>query len=513
MAKAVRQTLMGELQHGGTRGAPPGPSRPLAPLPHSASAGPQLHACIFREERVDYFEAYKAFVVPASTSDTLPVAAIGARQSTDFQQGERVTVHYSPRIATLRVRILPPEEVAPSLGAGRWISVGQCRPIFPMHASEDEVRKLLDRAMRGVCSTRPSPGKISPPHTSSPHTQGVYKPNVVGRDKVLPEDRRKRALGKRARGAGREGESHELEDGEVENHSSRAPPAGAPPSGADVAVRYLAPLPTKSIDVGTLCFVLPTPPLSHHAPDPSSAAPSAPALLQRPPDLSPPELPWTEFPVVIRAHETGVPPARGASPKYLLVESTLPGGPPPWRVHKTQALSFYGELAVRWSTYKSQATRAAGAEEASPEKAIVRFRDFRAALIHTLRGEAARVGKSHGLLNQLFAERRGYHLELPSRAEREELVREMGEATDVVPSRDAWEGFVVLAKRPQVALDRPPGRRIGQGERNQAWAARRRLEAALGAALASDAAGGSEGVSAGTAAAADGLGGSATAPP
>jgi len=61
---------------------------------------------------------------------------------------------------------------------------------------------------------------------------------------------------------------------------------------------------------------------------------------------------------------------------------------------------------------------------------------------------------------------------LPSPAEREELVREIGETAVAVaaPSHDAWAGFTVLAKRPQAALDRPPRRRIGQGERNQVMA-------------------------------------------
>lgn len=266
-------------------------------------------------------------------------------------------------------------------------------------------------------------------------------------------------LGKRVRGARREGERDELEEGEIED-----------PGGADVAVRYLAPLPPKNVNIGSLLFVLRTSPLAHRTPVSSSA----PALLQSHPDLSPPELPWTEFPVVIRAHETGVPPARGASPKYLIVESTLPGGPPPWRVHKTQACSFYLELAVRWSMYKSQAARATGAEEDAPwQKAVARFRDFRAAVVHTLRGEAARVGsKGPGLLNQLFGEQPGQRLALPSPAERDEIVREIGETAVAVaaPSRDAWAGFAVLAKRPQAALDRPPRRRSGQGERNQVMA-------------------------------------------
>ena len=105
-----------------------------------------------------------AFVVPVSACDALPAEVIGTRQSTDFQQGERVVVRYSPRVAMLCVRILPPYEVPASLGAGRWVSVGQCRPIFSSQVPIDEAQKLLDRAMRGVCLD-PPPGVPRPSTT------------------------------------------------------------------------------------------------------------------------------------------------------------------------------------------------------------------------------------------------------------------------------------------------------------------------------------------------------------
>ncbi|EOD09215.1 hypothetical protein EMIHUDRAFT_105605 [Emiliania huxleyi CCMP1516] len=258
----------------------------------------EIHSTICGwQSGVREYELFETYVVPDEPLEGKPFPRTGSRRCTLARGNESFDVFYSPEVAMLPVSMLA-SDTCPVTNRprsdGKWIKVGECRPIVPTCLSNEEARMGLQKAMPN--------GQYHPPY---------HQPS---RGKA------------RARGA--------------DNQGQMAPKR---PRGGDVE-RPEHSCPTSRPFPGLIAWVSEAP----HLKRPNKPHKVNGTLFRKPPSLDPPAHPWHRYPVIVTEVVHHVPPVFGASGTYAVVEAVLPGGPT-WTVHKSQLLKFVTLVHRRWA--------------------------------------------------------------------------------------------------------------------------------------------------------------------
>ena len=156
--------------------APRCPSRPARRQIHKALRG---HQTGVRE-----YELFETYVVPDEPLAGKPFPKVGSRHSKVQRGGERYDVHYSPEP---EVALLPVSMSATDThpltnrprSDGKWIKVGECRPIVPIGLSKEDAAMGLLAHMPDVRAP-PSP---APPRRAR---LGIPPPPPLHRDGTVP---------------------------------------------------------------------------------------------------------------------------------------------------------------------------------------------------------------------------------------------------------------------------------------------------------------------------------------
>ena len=137
---------------------PPG-TRPTLPEPPSRR---QIHKALRGHQAgVREYELFETYVVPDEPLAGKAFPKVGSRRSKAQRGGERYDVRYSaePEVAMLPVSMLA-SDVCPVTNRprsdGKWIKVGECRPIVPVRLSKEDAAMGLLKHMPDVRSP-PSP--------------------------------------------------------------------------------------------------------------------------------------------------------------------------------------------------------------------------------------------------------------------------------------------------------------------------------------------------------------------
>jgi hypothetical protein len=260
-----------------------------------------VHQLIFAPEEdanaptVDPARTYETYMVPLDMPrDNFPWGHLGSRHSKETRRGEAVQANYSPALAMLRVATFGsdcyPDE-HPSAGSRRHDGHW-----VAIGDGRPFVPSAISEAaaLEGLAKAMPD---------------GRYKPQTFPRDRRTPGELDMEA-----------GDHLRLQLGTLKKKRKRKNPLRLDPE----------------------CVIFLSPP---HPPIAAGTAPSC----------APPAAALMHHPVVITAREKNlVPPARGMTGTYLIVQSALGGAT--WRAHVSQALSFTNNFAARWNAQAEQPT-------------------------------------------------------------------------------------------------------------------------------------------------------------
>ena len=144
---------------------PPG-TRPTLPEPPSRR---QIHKALRGHQTgVREYELFETYVVPDEPLAGEAFPKVGSRRSKLQRGGERCDVRYSaePEVALLPVSMLA-SDICPVTNRprsdGKWIKVGECRPIVPIGLSKEDALMALFKHMPDV---RPPPFPAAPRRTT-----------------------------------------------------------------------------------------------------------------------------------------------------------------------------------------------------------------------------------------------------------------------------------------------------------------------------------------------------------
>ena len=175
---------------------PPG-TRPTLPEPPSRR---QIHKALRGHQTgVREYELFETYVVPDEPLAGKAFPKVGSRRSKAQRGGERYDVRYSaePEVAMLPVSMLA-SDVCPVTNRprsdGKWIKVGECRPIVPVRLSKEDAAMGLLKHMPDV---RPPPSPAAPRRARL----GIPPPPPLHRDGTVPRTTRRAPSRRRARRA------------------------------------------------------------------------------------------------------------------------------------------------------------------------------------------------------------------------------------------------------------------------------------------------------------------------
>ena len=158
---------------------------PPAHVPRRSPSLGQIHkALLGHRTGVREYELFETYVVPNEPLAGKPFPKVGSRHSKVQRGGERYDVHYSPEP---EVALLPVSMSATDThpltnrprSDGKWIKVGECRPIVPIGLSKEDAAMGLLAHMPDVRAP-PSP---APPRRAR---LGIPPPPPLHRDGTVP---------------------------------------------------------------------------------------------------------------------------------------------------------------------------------------------------------------------------------------------------------------------------------------------------------------------------------------
>ena len=142
---------------------------PPAHVPRRSPSLGQIHkALLGHRTGVREYELFETYVVPNEPLAGKPFPKVGSRRSKAQRGGERCDVRYSaePEVALLPVSMLA-SDICPVTNRprsdGKWIKVGECRPIVPIGLSKEDALMALFKHMPDV---RPPPFPAAPRRTT-----------------------------------------------------------------------------------------------------------------------------------------------------------------------------------------------------------------------------------------------------------------------------------------------------------------------------------------------------------